>query len=195
MSKMRKMLLFAVTFLTIVAFGSMVMAKQRAASNPVVSSQESKLEKSSAGRNTLAYASLMTVGFVASNWYAVGPEGNGGFMTFDMFGVPIKNPAGEFLGSITDILMDDTGHNVFAITNIGSHYEYGESGGLTAIPIAALKISETKPSKIHSVLNSTEMKLETAPIFDPTKIDNPRYEAQIYKYYSIQPYWTASHGW
>jgi len=192
---MRRMVLFIVTFLTMVAFGSMAMAKQRPASNAVVSSQDSKLEKSSVGKDTLAYASLMTVGFVVSNWYTTGPEIKGGFMTFDMFGAPIKNQAGEFLGSITDIFVGMTGHDVFAITNIGSHYGYGESGGLTAVPITALKISETKPSKIHIVLNGPEMELRNAPIFDPTKIDNPRYEAQIYQYYGIQPYWTASHRW
>jgi hypothetical protein len=189
---MRKIFLFIVTFVAIVAFGSVAMAEQGTASRIFTSPKVSGLENSSAGSNVLTYASLMTVGYAVSNWYVISPVRNGAFMSFDMYGVPVKNRSGEFLGSVRDMMMGDTGRGVFAITDIGSHHKYSKNGGLTAIPVAALKVSETKSGKVYLVLNSTETKLEYAPIFDPAKIDNPQYVADIYKYYGIQPSWTES---
>lgn len=85
--------------------------------------------------------------------------------------------------------------NAFAVINIGSSSDYperlwyGDSRGLTLVPMAALKVSETKSGKLDIVLHSTEAKLEAAPLFDATKIDNPQYETHLYRYYGIQPYW------
>ena len=128
--------------------------------------------------------------YTASDSFGTGSTGKSGFITFDMYGVPLKNAHGEFLGSISDIVLDKGDLHAFALINIGSRGEYGESGGLTPVPMVALKISQMKSGRLNIVLNDTEANLEDAPHFDATKIDNPQYEAEIYRYYGIQPYWT-----
>ena len=196
--------LTVVTFLMLIVFGSMAMAKQDRSSTSVVPAEQSKLEKYSgmyekvdvAKRDALALASLLSVSYVAAYSSATCSTGKPGFMAFDMYGVPVKNSDGEFLGSITDILTSNRDpHNALAVINIGSSSDYserlwyGDSGGLTLVPMTALKFSETKSGKLEFVLNSTEAKLEAAPLFDATKIDNSQYDIQLYKHYGVQPYW------
>jgi ribosomal 30S subunit maturation factor RimM len=167
--------------------------------------KESKLEKydrmfekvDEAKRDALELASLVSVGYVAANSLTKCSTEKHGFMDFDMYGVPVRNPEGELLGSITDILMSQREpDNVIAVLNIGSSSDYserlwyGDSGGLTLVPMTALKFSETKSGKPEFVMMSTEAKLEAAPFFDATKIDNPQYDIQLYRHYGVQPYWT-----
>lgn len=197
--------LTVVTFLIMMVSGPMTMAKQNPSSTPVGPAQQSKPEKSSGMGNTVdevkrdafALASLLSVGYVASHSLTPCSTGKPGFMAFDTYGVPVRNSNGELLGSITDILMSKSDHeNALAVINIGSSSDYGErlwygdSGGLTLVPMAALKFSETKSGKLEFVLNSTEAKLEAGPLFDATKIDNAQYDIQLYRHYGVQPYWT-----
>ena len=168
--------------------------------------KESKLEKynamfekvDEAKRDAFAFASLLSVAYIGSESSATCSPGKRGFIAFDMYGVPVRNSDGEFLGSITDILMSKRDHdNAFVIINIGSSSEYGDSGGLTLVPMAALSFPETRSGKLGIVLNSTEANLEAAPPFDDTKIDNSQYEIQLDRYYGVQPYWTEecmAHG-
>lgn len=196
--------LTVVTFLIMMLFGSMAMAKQNSSSTPVGPGQQSKLEKFSGVGNTVdevkrdafALASLLSISYVAANSSATCSPEKRGFMAFDTYGVPVKNSEGELLGSITDILMSKSDHeNALAVINIGSSSDYserlwyGDSGGLTLVPMTALKFSETKSGKLEFVLNSTEAKLEAAPLFDATKIDNSQYDIQLYRHYGVQPYW------
>jgi len=198
---MKKMVsLTVVVFLGMVVFGSMAMAKQNPPSTPIGPAQQSKLGKFSVASDTVdeakkegfAFASLLSAAYVASNSLAIDSREKGGFVTFNMCGVPLKNADGEFLGSISDIVLDKRDLHAFALVNIGSHEEYGESEGLTLIPMVVLKISEMKSGRLNVVLNSTETNLEYAPDFDATKIDNPQYETEIYRYYGVQPYWTEN---
>ncbi len=144
----------------------------------------------------VAFVMLLSVSFVALSSYAKGIKssaGKGGFLTFDssdLIGAPVKNSHGQFLGLISEVLIDNMGHAEFAVINHGSYEKYGSSGRFTPVPIAALKISETRSGQFKVVLNSSEAKLEAAPFLDPTKTDNPQYEADIYRYYGIQPSWT-----
>jgi len=202
---MKKMaLLTAVTFLIMIVLGSTAMAKENPSSTPVGLAQQLKREGLSgvgnpvdeAKRNALELASLISVGYVASNSLTPCTAGKPGFMDFDAYGVPVRNSNGELLGSVTDILMSKSDHeNALAVINIGSSSDYrerlwyGDSGGLTLVPMAALKFSETKSGGPQFVLNSTEAKLEAAPPFDATKIDNSQYDIELYRHYGLQPYW------
>jgi len=195
--------LTVVTFLIMMVFGSMAMAKQNLSSTPVGPAHQSKMEKYSgmfktideANRDAFAFASLLTVAYIGSDSYATCSPGKRGFIAFDMYGVPVKNSDGEFLGSVTDILVSKKDHdNAFVVINIGSSGEYGDSGGLTLVPMAALKFPETRSGKLNIVLNSTEAKLEAAPVFDDTKIDNSQYDIQLYRDYGVQPYWAEECG-
>ncbi len=195
----------AVAIILVFGFGFVFTnAYARGAGAPVGPSQESKIEKyndtfekiDEAKRDALQLASLLSVGYVAANSLTPCSPGERGFITFDMYGVPVRNSAGEFLGSITDILMsNENRENALAVINIGSASDYperlwyGDSAGLTLVPMAALKFSEKQSGKPEFVLNSTMAKLEAAPLFDATKIDNSQYDIQLYRHYGIQPYW------
>jgi hypothetical protein len=139
-----------------------------------------------------AFVTLLSIGLAASASYAAGTTGKSGFMTFDSFdliGVPVKNPQGRFLGLVTEVMVDSNGQ-AFAIVNHGDYDLYGEGGVNTPVPIAALRISETKPGKEMIVLNTDTEHMDFAPYLDPTKVNNPQYEANVDLYFGIQPSWT-----
>jgi len=190
---MRVMFLFTVVaFLATIAFGSIVMADEKSA--PM---QGSKLEiggamiVDDAQRDALAIGSLLSAGYVVVNSYETCSLGKNGFISFDMFGVPVESPDGEFLGSVTNLLLNERDYDdAFAVINIGSSGGNGESDRLIPVPMTALEISETESGELDIVLNSTKAELEAAPLFDATEIDNPRYETHVYGYYGVEPYWT-----
>ena len=190
---MKGMFLFTVVaFLAAFVFGSVVMANEE--STPM---QGSKLEMGGgmgvddAQRDALAMGSLLSAGYVVVNSYETCSIGKDGFITFDMFGVPVESPDGEFLGSVRNIMLNERDYDdAFAVIDIGNSGENGESDQLIPVPMTALEISETETGKLDIVLNSTEAELEAAPLFDATEIDDPRYDAHIYGYYGVEPYWT-----
>jgi len=140
----------------------------------------------------VALVTLLSVGLVASASYARGPSGKGGFMTFnsfDLIGVPVKSPQGRFLGLVNEVMVDSNGQ-AFAIVNHGDYDLYGPGGVNTPVPIAALRISETKSGKEMIVLNTDTEHMDFAPYLDPAKMNNPQYEASIDMYFGLQPSWT-----
>lgn len=181
-NNMKGVVLFmAVAFLSMLAFGSIVMANEKS-----VPMQGPKLEMVGAQRDALAIGSLLSAGYVVVNSYETCSLGKNGFITFDMFGVPVESPDGDILGSVRNIMLNERNYDgAFAVINIGS-----SRGRLIPVPMTALEISEMASGKLDIVLNSTKAELEAAPLFDAAKIDSPRYETHIYGYYGIQPYWT-----
>jgi hypothetical protein len=139
-----------------------------------------------------ALVTLLSVGLAASASYAAGTAGKGGFMTFnslDLIGVPVKNPQGRFLGLVKEVMIDSHGQ-AFAIVNHGDEDIYGPGGVNTPVPIAALRISETNSGKEKMVLNTDTEHMDFAPYLDPSKMNNPQYEANIDRYFGLQPSWT-----
>jgi len=139
----------------------------------------------------VAFITLLSVGLAASASHAAGTARKGGFTTFnslDLIGVPVKNPQGRFLGLVNEVMIDSNGQ-AFAIVNHGDYDLYGEGGVNTPVPIAALRISETKAGKEMIVLNTDTEHMDFAPYLDPTKVNNPQYEANIDRYFGLQPSW------
>jgi hypothetical protein len=134
---------------------------------------------------------LLGLGLVASASYAAGPVGKSfnSFDTMKLVGVAVRNPHGEFLGLVDEIIVDSEGH-AFAIVNHGDYDIYGEGGVNTLVPIAALRISETHSGKERIVLNTDMEHLDFAPYYNPMKVNDRQYEANIYTYFGLQPYWT-----
>ncbi len=143
----------------------------------------------------LAVAALLAFGLVASSAYAGSGMDKGGFTSFDsrdLIGAVVRNPQGELVGLIDRVWVDTEGH-AFAILNHGPDDYYGEGGGYTPVPIEAFRITEPMAGEVKVVLNSDEKRLESAPAFNPVEsTDHRQYEADIYTYYGIQPYWTQS---
>ncbi len=107
----------------------------------------------------------------------------------DLIGAPVKDSQGELLGLISMIEIDSQGH-AFAVINHGSYEYYGEGGGFTPVPFEALQISKPELGQMTVALNMDERQLEAAPFYDPSVTDSRQYEASIYRFYGIQPYWT-----
>lgn len=135
---------------------------------------------------------LLSIGLAVPAAYAAGTVGKSGFMTFnslDLIGVPVRNPQGRFLGLIERVMVDSNGQ-AFAIVNHGDYDLYGPGGVNTPVPIAALRISETKSGKEMIVLNTDTEHMDLAPYLDPAKVSNPQYEANIDMYFGLQPSWS-----
>ncbi len=60
----------------------------------------------------------------------------------------------------------------------------------TPVPIAALKVSGTRPGNERITLNTDMKHLDLAPQYDSMKAHDRQYEARIYTYFGVQPYWT-----
>jgi hypothetical protein len=140
----------------------------------------------------VALVLALSIGVGASIAHAAGATGKNGYMTFksfDLIGIPVKNPQGRFLGLVDGILIDSKGQ-AFAIVNHGDYDIYGPGGVNTPVPIAALRISETKFGKERIVLNTDTEHMDFAPYYDPIQADNPQYTANIDRYFGIQPSWS-----
>ena len=107
----------------------------------------------------------------------------------DLIGSPVKDSTDELLGLISRLQIDARGH-AFAVINHGSYEDCGEGGCFTPVPFEALQISKPAPGEITVALNMDERQLEAAPFYDPLVTDSRQYEASIYLFYGIQPYWT-----
>jgi len=107
----------------------------------------------------------------------------------DLVGAFVENSRGEVIGFVSRI--EDFGNQSFAIINHGSESSYGEGGRYTPVPVGALKIAEpgvVQPDQSKTVvLNRSEKYLETAPYWDPTKMDDPVYESRITGFFGVQP--------
>ncbi len=144
-----------------------------------------------------ALGALLSIGLVASASYAKSPMGRSGFMTFDSFdliGIPVKNPQGRLLGLVNGVMIGSDGQ-AFAVVNHGDYDLYGEGGVNTPVPIAALRISETKSGKEMIVLNTDTEHMDFAPYLDPTENHDRQYEASIDRYFGIQPTWNQAGAW
>jgi hypothetical protein len=42
----------------------------------------------------------------------------------------------------------------------------------------------------HFVLNATEEKIQSAPLFSRKTLDDPKWAENVYQYFGQQPYWT-----
>jgi len=141
----------------------------------------------------VALVMLLSVGLVASASYARDSKEKSGFMTFDSYdliGIPVKNPQGRFLGLVNGIMIGSDGQ-AFAVVNHGDYDLYGPGGVNTPVPIAALRISETKSGKEQIILNTDTEHMDFAPYLDPTKSHDRQYEANIDRYFGLQPSWAA----
>ncbi len=123
---------------------------------------------------------------------AASPMEKGGFLfvdSRDLIGTPVRDSSGEVIGLTNSLVLDLKGH-AFAIINHGSYEEYGEGGRFTPVPLEALQVSRSISGDNYITLAMNEKELESAPFFDPTETQDRQYEANIYRYFGIQPYWT-----
>jgi hypothetical protein len=142
----------------------------------------------------LALVSFLSVGLLVSNSYAAGTSGRSGFMMFsssDLVGAAVENSCGKVVGIVNEVMVDSGGH-AFAVINHGDYDLYGESGVNTPVPFEELRISQTKGGQDIVFLKMDMEHLDFAPYLNPLQTNSRQYEANLYEYYGIAPYWTQS---
>jgi sporulation protein YlmC with PRC-barrel domain len=110
-------------------------------------------------------------------------------------GDTVRNPAGEDLGKVKDIMIDmSKGRIAYAVLSFGGVLGMGDK--LFAIPWNALSVDEDEKCL---VLDADKETLESAPGFDkdnwPDMADTS-WGSKIYQHYGQEPYWndTADTG-
>lgn len=107
----------------------------------------------------------------------------------DVSGKDVRNPLGEDLGKIEDVMIDVTsGRIVYAVLSFGGFLGIGDK--FFAIPWESLK--QTAGDEDVFILDVPKDKLENAPGFDrdnwPTRPDE-EFVNNIYNYYGHRPFW------
>ena len=103
-------------------------------------------------------------------------------------GDAVKNPAGETLGEIKEIMLDvPQGAIAYAVMSFGGVLGFGDK--YFAVPWRALAVD---PARKCFVLNATKAQLEAAPGFDkdrwPSMADEG-WARQVHEHYHAKPYW------
>ena len=100
----------------------------------------------------------------------------------------VKNPAGEDLGKIEDLMIDlHSGRIAYAVLSFGGFLKMGNK--LFAIPWEALTVDTVKK---EFVLHVSRTLLENATGFDKDNWPNmadPTFGTALYRHYGLKPYW------
>lgn len=100
-------------------------------------------------------------------------------------GVSIRDPEGEKLGTIREILVDSQGHVPFAIIAHGGYFGIGAK--LVAVPFRVLSFDQKER---RFVIHSTREKLESAPAFKGSDLGNREWAEEVYRFFGQHPYRT-----
>ncbi len=103
--------------------------------------------------------------------------------TSGFVGATVKNPKGEDLGIITDVVTGPGDRSAFAIL---AYWVSDDTQRQVAVPFGALSCQEQK-----CALNASRDKLASEPAYGlEDELNEPKLAGDIYRYFGIQPYWT-----
>lgn len=132
--------------------------------------------------------SVFAVGFVAVNAVADEPISMtwANYQISKLLWSDVENPQGEYLGRITDFMIDSNGRIEFAVVQVGFP-EVGRDSELVAVPFGAL----SRPGGKYYVLDTSRERLASAPRFDEKKdLSNRAFAEDVYRYFGLEPSWT-----
>lgn len=105
-----------------------------------------------------------------------------------LLGDRVRNPKGEHLGNIEEIMIDlPTGRVAYAVISFGGFIGIGDK--LFAVPWSALCIDQGEREFVLDVSRET---LENAPGFDKNNwpdMADPSFEINVHTHYGRTPYW------
>ena len=101
----------------------------------------------------------------------------------ELLGKGVKNPEGEDLGTITDVVAGPEGRIAFAVL---SYWISSDTQMRVAVPFDALSCEGQ-----NCVLNVSKEAFDTAPVFVlEDELAEQKLAEDIYRYFGVQPYWT-----
>ena len=139
----------------------------------------------------VAGLAILVVAFASFGVYARSMTGKSQSLSCDradLLGTLVKDSTGHVIGFVYRV--ENDGGQSFAIINHEVNPYYGEWEKYTPVPVGALKIatfSKKESNLMTVVLNKTEKQLETAPVWDPTKMTDHEFQAKIDKYFEALP--------
>jgi len=142
----------------------------------------------------IAVLSVLTLGLLVAFVYASESNSRGwdrSYQTSEIIGLWVTNHQGKYLGKVQDFVFDPDGHVIFAIVGF-SRFNWrliGEDS--VAVPFKALGYERS--AKHPMVMTDIALeKFQSAPRFAKTDLMNRQREAEIYRYFGQQPYWTEA---
>jgi len=145
--------------------------------------------------NLIAVLSVLTLGLLVAPVYASESNSMGwdrSYQASEIIGLWVTNHEGRYLGKVQDFVFDPDGHVIFSIVGY-SRFNWrliGENS--VAVPFKAL-VYERNAKHPMVVTDITWEKFKSAPRFAKNDLMNRQREAEIYRYFGQQPYWTEGH--
>ncbi len=138
--------------------------------------------------NMMALVAVFALGLFAASAYASEEMAKGMHRPYglsELLGSNVKNLQGDYLGRITDLVVDPHGKVTFAVLSHGGFL--GMGGASVAVPFEALKYDSAGE---HFALDITPQRLNSAPAFTMRDLTNEKWAEDVYRYFGRQPYWT-----
>jgi sporulation protein YlmC with PRC-barrel domain len=108
----------------------------------------------------------------------------------DIRGRSVIDSAGEKIGEVKDLMIDDTESRVrFLQVGAGGVLGIGDKHFL--IPVDSVK----RVDEDNVYLSETSSRIQGAPAYDPTLVVDEKLYSDIYTYYGYSPYWTAGYAY
>ena len=135
----------------------------------------------------LFMAAFFAFGFFAPNVLA---DHQAGMMTgrpysfISMFGTSVLNAKGEYLGRVSEFVMDSKGHAIFVVVSHGGFGGIGKKD--IAVPYGSFSYDRQKG---QFILDVTSDKMKMAPAFKKQDLYSEKWAEDMYRYFGQAPYW------
>ncbi len=103
----------------------------------------------------------------------------------EIIGAHVKNPQGDMLGRISDLVVDSEGRVALVVLSNGGFLGIHEKEA--AVPFGSLSFDRTDKSLI---LNISKEELASAPTFRMSDFSDQKRVESVYRYFGQQPYWS-----
>lgn len=131
---------------------------------------------------------VFALGFLVTNAFADEPMarslGKPSALS-SMVGTHVLNPQGDYLGRVSDFVIDSQGHMTFVVVSHGGFLRIWEKEA--AVPYGSFSYDRQKR---HFVLDLTREKLNMTPAFTMRDLYNEKWAEDVYRYFGQAPYWT-----
>lgn len=141
--------------------------------------------------NIITVLSILTFSLAAAVWAAEsGQKGwDRSYQMSEVIGSWVMNQEGKYLGRVQDFIFDPDGHVVFAVIGHSKFNWRLISDNSVVVPFNSLAYDPTKKNPVV-VVDISWAKFQSAPRFAMTDLTDRKQQAEAYRYFGQQPYWT-----